>query len=204
MSICYIFGALDVNELTYIPTDGDYIIAADNGYKTLEKLNIHPDIVIGDFDSLGYVPNGENINRLPVEKDDTDVGFAIKYAFSLGYNEFVIYGALGGLLDHTFANLQLAVYVSKKGGKAIFAGENIFATAITNNSLKIKNGKGRISVFSADEVTRGVYLTGLKYSLNNADLTNDFPIGVSNEFVNDIAEIKVNDGTAIIICESKI
>ena len=204
MSICYIFGALETKDLPYIPNENDYIVAADKGLNSLRNLGIDPDIIIGDFDSLGFIPKGENVKVLPVKKDYTDVGFAVNYAFDLGFNEFIIYGAIGELLDHTVANLQLASYISKRGGKAVFVGENVFVTAITNSSLKILEGIGRISIFSYGERACGVSVTGLKYTLENAELTNDFPIGVSNEFDGKDAIVSVENGTLLIISNSKI
>lgn len=204
MAVCYIFGALSVSELTYVPTQNDFIIAADKGIETLKKFNLNPDYIVGDFDSLGYVPKMPNVELLPVEKDDTDVGYAIKYALKLGYKEFVVYGALGGLLDHTIGNLQLSVFISKNHGKSVFVGSDFFATAITNETLYIKNGKGRLSVFSADNESSGVYIEGAKYPLVNAKLDNSFPLGISNEFSANIAKIAVEKGTLLVITQSKI
>lgn len=204
MAVCYIFAALETKTLPYIPHKQDYVIAADKGLDNLKKIGIKPDVIIGDFDSLGFVPSGENIKRLPVEKDDTDVGFAVNYAFELGYKEFVIYGAIGGLLDHTVANLQLSAYISSKGGKSVFVGENVFVTSITNDTLKISNGKGRLSVFALSDKAEGVFLSGLKYPLENAVIENIFPIGVSNEFTDKSAKIAVKNGTLLIVSQSRI
>ena len=204
MAVCYIFAALETKTLPYITTKQDYVIAADKGLDNLKKIGIKPDVIIGDFDSLGFVPSGENIKRLPVEKDDTDVGFAVNYAFELGYKEFVIYGAIGGLLDHTVANLQLSAYISSKGGKSVFVGDNVFVTSITNDTLKISNGKGRLSVFALSDRAEGVFLSGLKYPLENAVIENTFPIGVSNEFTDKSAKITVENGTLLIVSQSRI
>lgn len=204
MAVCYIFAALETKTLPYIPNKQDYVIAADKGLDNLKKIGIKPDVIIGDFDSLGFVPSGENIKRLPIEKDDTDVGFAVNYAFELGYKEFVIYGAIGGLLDHTVANLQLSAYISSKGGKSVFVGENVFVTSITNDTLKISNGKGRLSVFALSDKAEGVFLSGLKYPLENAVIENTFPIGVSNEFTDKSAKITVKNGTLLIVSQSRI
>lgn len=204
MAVCYIFAALETKTLPYIPNKEDYVIAADKGLDNLKKIGIKPDVIIGDFDSLGFVPSGENIKRLPVEKDDTDVGFAVNYAFELGYKEFVIYGAIGGLLDHTVANLQLSAYISSKGGKSVFVGENVFVTSITNDTLKISNGKGRLSVFALSDKAEGVFLSGLKYPLENAVIENTFTIGVSNEFTDKSAKITVKNGTLLIVSQSRI
>ena len=204
MAKCFIFGALPVKELPYRPEKGDLIIAADKGLEVVLQLEIKPDIIIGDFDSLGFVPVGESVIKLPAAKDDTDIGYAIKYASELGYNDFVVYGGIGGLLDHSFANIELCSYISKRGGRSVFVGEDTFVTAITDGDIILENKSGRISVFSADSVSSGVDMTGLKYNLHNCCLTSDFPLGVSNEFTCAKAHISVKSGTLIIITKSKI
>ena len=54
------------------------------------------DLVVGDFDSLAYVPEHPGVVRLTPEKDDTDAGWALREGLRLGYREFVIYGGTGG------------------------------------------------------------------------------------------------------------
>ena len=97
--ICYIVGAAKTGSLRIDKKETDYIIAADGGYSTLIRENIKPDIVIGDFDSLKIRPNAENILNLPVEKDDTDMLFAVKHALAAGYRTIVLLGGMGGRLD---------------------------------------------------------------------------------------------------------
>ena len=93
MSKCIIFGALPVCELTLKIENGDLVIAADGGYETLKKLNIEPDVIIGDFDSLkSDLPQNGNIIKHPVKKNDTDTLLAIKYGLENGYTDFIIYG----------------------------------------------------------------------------------------------------------------
>ena len=89
---CYIIGAGDFFGLREIPDDSDYVIAADAGYEYCRKNNIIPDLVLGDFDSLGAAPKHPNVMQLPVEKDDTDTVFAIKTGLEKGYRHFYIYG----------------------------------------------------------------------------------------------------------------
>lgn len=204
MQKCYIFGALEPKELYYIPENNDFVIAADKGLSVVEKLNIKPDHIIGDFDSLGFVPAGDNVIKLPVEKDDTDIGYAVKYALSKGCSDFVIYGGIGGQIDHTFANIQLCAYISKRGGRAVFVGDGVFVTAVTDSGLTFENASGRVSVFSADTTSKGVCLRGFKYDLDNAVLSSDFPLGVSNEFIGKNATVSVEKGTLVIITHSKI
>lgn len=74
------------------PNSKNLVIAADGGYAYLKSIDITPDIVIGDFDSLGYVPCEVKTIALPAEKDVTDTAAAIETGWSKGYRVFCIYG----------------------------------------------------------------------------------------------------------------
>ena len=201
--ICYIVGAMPVEPgLVPSPREGDLVLAADGGYATLTKLGVTPDLVIGDFDSLGHVPDHPNVHRLPCAKDDTDMGYALNLAMERGYTRFILLGGLGGRLDHTVATLQLIVHLSKMGAVGILAGNGQAATAITGRSFSFPDTmRGYCSVFSQGGTARGVTLEGLKYPLENAQLTEDFPLGVSNEFLGVPARVTVKDGTLLLVWE---
>lgn len=201
---CFIFGALAVNYMPIKPTENDYIIAADKGYEHIKNLDFSPNLIVGDFDSLGYVPQGEDVKRLNVRKDDTDTAHAAMLAFDMGYRDFVFYGCTGGKLDHSIANIQLAKAIAEKGGKAKFIGNNETFTVIKDNSVAFdKDCYGRISVFSLSDTSKGVSEEGLLYSLNDATLYNDNPLGVSNEFIGKPSSVSVKDGCLLIITENK-
>ena len=112
---CYIFGALEMKAFDYKINESDLVIAADCGIKNAEKFKINPHIIIGDFDSLGYVPEADNTIIHPIEKDDTDTLLAVKKGFEMGYTSFRIFGCVGGRLDHTLANIQTADYIAENG-----------------------------------------------------------------------------------------
>ena len=155
---CYIIGAGDFFGLREIPDDSDYVIAADAGYEYCRKNNIIPDLVLGDFDSLGAAPKHPNVMQLPVEKDDTDTVFAIKTGLEKGYRHFYIYGGLGGKRsDHTIANLQSLLYIANRKARGWLFGENCVWTAIKNSSISLK-GEGSVAVFCFDGIARGVTL----------------------------------------------
>lgn len=200
MSICYIVGAGECKKLDFTKKDGDIVIAADGGYKYLKQAGIKPDIVIGDFDSLGKEPEGEKIIRLKPEKDVTDTYAAVSEGIKYGYSRFNIYGALGGRIEHTLANIQLIASLSAKNMQAsIFDGSTVI-TAITSGTLRFDSAyNGYISVFAHSDKCTGVCLRGLKYPLENAELSNLFPLGVSNEFLGVESEIVIGSGTAIIV-----
>jgi len=201
---CYVIGAGDFFGLREIPDDSDYVIAADAGYKYCREAGIIPDLVIGDFDSLGDIPEHPNIVRLPAEKDDTDMLFALKLGIEKGYRHFFIYGGTGGKRpDHGIANLQSLQYLANHACRGWLFGENEVWTVIKNTSLRL-NGEGAVSVFCIDGKAEGVYLKGLKYPLDNATVTSDFPIGVSNELLMGEAEVTVVCGSLLVMYSRNI
>ncbi|MCL2045867.1 MAG: thiamine diphosphokinase [Oscillospiraceae bacterium] len=196
---CYIVGAGEYSAV-YTPEADDYIIAADGGYDSLMSRGIIPDLVVGDFDSLGMIPNHPNIYRTEVEKDDTDMVTAVEKGLANGCNEFLIDGCLGGRLDHTYANIQTLVYLAQNGARAYLLGDELIITAIFKETISFNSkAAGRISVFSSGNIATGVTINGLKYNLDNGQLSNDYPLGVSNEFIGSPANITVKDGTLIIM-----
>lgn len=196
---CYIIGAGDFYGLREAPDDSDYVIAADAGYKYCRENNIIPDLVLGDFDSLGIAPEHPNVMELPVEKDDTDTMFALKLGLEKGYRSFYIYGGLGGEReDHTYANLQSLLFLANHGARGWLFGKSCIWTVIKNTSVRL-GGSGNVAVFCPDGTAKGVTLKGLKYELDNAVISSDFPLGVSNSMAKAEAEISVSDGTLLIM-----
>jgi thiamine pyrophosphokinase len=197
--ICYIAGAGDFAESAR-PRGGDYIIAADGGYEALVSRGYAPELVCGDFDSLGYTPDHPNVIAHPSAKDDTDMALAVKYGMERGYRLFVINGGLGGRPDHTFGNIQLIARIARGRGRGFLAGGDINMTAVRGGEASFTAAaRGCISVFAFGGTARGVDIEGLKYPLENADLRPDVPLGVSNEFLGAPSLVRVRSGTLVIM-----
>ena len=198
MKVCYIVGAGEYSG-RFVPPGDTYIIAADAGFITLQNNDIKPDLIVGDFDSLGEIPKHGNIITVPAEKNETDMSLAIRHGLEHGCNIFIIDGGIGGRLDHTVANIQLLKEIRLSNAYGILLGKEISITAITNESLGFAAGAtGIISVFTIGDAAGGVTLGGLKYPLNNYTMTDNNPIGVSNEFTGAPAVVTVKDGTVIV------
>ena len=179
-----------------------YVIAADGGYEALAGWGRKPDLLVGDFDSLGSVPQSVEVIRHPVMKDDTDMALALAEGAARGWDRFLIYGGLGGRLDHTLGNIQLLVRLSRRGGRGILVGAGQCVTAITNRGIRFPGGgRGYFSVFAWGGEARGVSERGAVYSLDDAVLYDDMPRGVSNEFSGELVEIQVRQGTLVITWE---
>ncbi len=203
MGKCIIFCAAEFASLLEPVQPDDYVIAADGGVRHTEKLHIIPDEILGDFDSLGYAPAGAAV--FPVEKDDTDAMLAVRRGLALGYREFLLYGSLDGpRLDHTVANFQTLQFLADHGAAGILAGNTMLVTVVKNGKLSFPAGcSGTVSVFCMGRDALGVTLKGLYYPLERGILTAGFPLGVSNHFTGEPAEISVEDGSLLVIWERK-
>ena len=199
MSKCIIFCAAGFEALVHPLDSDDLIIAADGGLRHTEKLGITPDVILGDFDSLGHIPAGANV--FPVEKDDTDAMLAVRRGLQLGYRDFLLYGSLDGpRLDHTVANFQTLQFLCDHGAFGILAGIHTMAAVIKNGTLRFPDGcSGTVSVFCMGPDASGVTLKGLYYPLEKGTLTPGFPLGISNHFTGGEAEISVEDGSLLVI-----
>lgn len=198
--ICYIIGAGSFYNDNIRPAENDYVIAADGGYRYAESLGIKPNVVIGDFDSLGETPDFPDVIKLKPEKDRTDIAEAVELGIEMGYRLFRIYGGTGGSrTDHTIANFQLLTYLSSRGMKGFLYGENEIFTAITDGKITFPPSmSGYISVFAHSNSCEGVTLKGLKYPLENYTLSNNIALGVSNEFTGVESSVSVKKGTLLI------
>ena len=199
MKKCIILCAGGFDGLLAAPKEGDYIIAADGGYRHALNFGITPNCILGDFDSLGLVPEGAEV--FPVEKDDTDAMLSVRQGLSLGFEEFEIYGSLDGdRMDHTVANLQTLLFLAQNGAKGTLIGINQIATMVKNDTLFLPaREKGTVSVFALGGEAGGVTIKGLHYAAENITLSPAFPLGVSNHFVGKEAEISVADGALLVI-----
>ena len=135
-----------------------------------------------------------------MEKDDTDTVSALRYALSRDFAEITLVCALGGRLDHTLANLQAAVFAARQGAALRILGADTEIQTLRAGTLRIPRREGwSLSVFAAEDHCRSVSISGAKYELHDAELTNDFPLGVSNEWAASDAEISLREGTLLIV-----
>ncbi len=211
---CVIISAGSFPEVLIDLREGDFCIAADAGFGYAQRLGILPDLIVGDFDSAKDAPpevlrgireiaenDPERVMQLEVMKDDTDTMRAVKIGLSRGYRKFYLYGAMGGKrFDHSFANIQTLEFIKHQGGRGYIMDKDSMLFIAENETIKFHRGNtGYLSVFSLSDVSRGVSLKGLMYSMEDGTLSNDFPLGVSNEFIIDEeAEVSVKEGTLLI------
>lgn len=202
MRTCHIFAGGVITDLSFIEiADGDMVICADRGYEYAVKLGITPDIIVGDFDSYsGELPDNTEIYRSVPEKDETDTLLALKLAMERGSDHVRIYGAFGGRIDHTIANIQTLKYAHEHGCTAELCGSDNVVMLHGEEKRSYPFRKDwYFSLFSYSESIHIVSLNGVKYPLENAVLTIEFPLGVSNEITGTEAVLEIDRGTALVV-----
>lgn len=200
--ICYIVGAGDNSGTNFTKGTNQYIIAADGGLKILDKLGVVPDMIMGDFDSLGYIPEGKNVIIHKVEKDDTDMMLAVKKAIDMGFDTIEIFGGTGGRPDHTIANIQTMLYASRKGIAVKMTDRERIYYVITNDALTLPAKEtGDLSVFAIGGNALNVNIKGAKYAAENLALTPDNPTAVSNSYIGNNVTVSVEKGSLLIISD---
>lgn len=198
---CFIFAAGTFYGLRECPGPGDYVIAADAGYQICRREGIEPDLILGDFDSMEPPEDGRNLQRLPVEKDDTDTLAAVKAGLEEGCGAFYIYGGTGGKrLDHTLANLQCLLFLRRRGARGFLHDDDFVWTVIENEALEIRRMVewGLFSAFCLGDRAEGVDEEGFQYPLKGALLTPEIPLGVSNHFLEPVGRVVVQSGVLVV------
>ena len=186
--------------------DASISIGVDRGALVLVNQGIIPDIAIGDFDSIGECDYQKiqqlcsKVIKLPCEKNETDTEVAIEYAISLGVTEIYIYGAMGGRIDHTLANIRLLLQFSE-------AKVRIFIVDQTNSLCLLSRGDHKflrpvhqyISFFAFETTVKGLTLRGLKYPLTNYELTQGDIRCISNEVLADKFSLSFDEGYLLMV-----
>lgn len=201
MATCALVAASDFNaedfKARYDAGMFEFVIAVDAGFAHLEALGVAPDMAVGDFDSLGYVPKCRRVSRHPVKKDKSDMELALEKAVSWDYDDLVVYGALGGRLDHTLANLQLFATYSERGFYVTGVHDSYAVRLLTGpDVLELPPlESGTVSVLAANDRAEGVIEHGMEYSLDDEPLSNRTSRGISNELLGKPATVAVEKGT---------
>ena len=145
-----------------------------------------------DNDAINYYKKeGVPIETYPTDKDMTDSEIAIWKLVDMGYNELVILGATKNRLDHCLGNILVLKELLNKNVKAIIKDENNEVRLI-NDRVELKKQEGyKVSLLPLTNEVKGITTYGLKYSLNDGTLFMGKSIGVSNEFIDDVARVTI-------------
>ena len=201
----YTGGTVFDEYVTEKPEAGDLIIAADAGYLTAQKMGITPDVLLGDFDTLGVenIPDGIECLRVPAEKNDTDTQLAVSTAIERGAKEIVIVGGLSGRLDHTLSTLAILEDLWERKNDRIYAtltdGKNRVRFLRNSGTILPRSQYRYFSLIAADPLVKGVTLEGCKYPLKNGRISRRHQWAVSNEITGNCTLIEIRRGGVWVI-----
>ena len=200
---CVIVGAAPIKRYrdvkAYFKKD-DFFIYCDAGLKHESRLGRGADLIIGDFDSTDNPNRQTETIVLPHEKDDTDTFFAAKEGIKRGYTEFLLVGVIGGRLDHTLGNVAILNMLESAGCHGVMIDDYSEIEIVSNKPAYVTDKYPYFSLLNINGVCRGVSVKNALYPLDSAELTTDFPLGVSNEpLKNKTAEISVEEGRALLV-----
>lgn len=206
---CALVGASDFNasefRARFAAGAFDVVYAVDGGFRWLQQLGVRAHLAVGDFDSLGRMPEGVPVEEYSPLKDASDMELALERAWLDGCRQACIFGGLGRRLDHTIANLQVMARFSEQGMQVEAVHDAYAVRMLTGPAafqLPVRPWGGTVSVFSMSDCARGVTERGLRYSLDEAPLRSRTSLGLSNELLSQSAEpasVAVEEGTLAII-----
>lgn len=203
MKRCVIIGGADINDYKRIRgllAEDMFFIFCDSGLKHLEDLHVQPDLIVGDFDSHENPHMDIETIVLPHEKDDTDTVFAVKEALRRGFDDFLLIGVVGGRLDHTLGNVAILLMLDAAGKKAVIADDYSDMEIVSGEPALIPDRYPYFSLLNISGTAKGVSVKNAKYLLSDAEITCEYPIGVSNEVLPGMtAEVTVKEGRLLLV-----
>ena len=195
----------ELNIARLLLRNDDYIICADGGTHHALALNIQPNLVIGDMDSLekpqwqNLEKSGVSIELFPRDKNETDLELAINRAIKLVPKEIIIVAALGGHIDQTLANLALLsdIRLSTFDVRLDDGLEEIF---ICRDQVQVQGRSGDIvSLIPWQGAVSNIQTKNLRWPLQNETLYSDKTRGISNEMTDNTASISIGLGLLLVI-----
>ena len=188
----------------------EQFIAVDNGLRFCYDNQIKPTWIVGDFDTAApeLVEYYQTQTDIPIRrfnpvKDSTDSQIAIELALELGSSEITLLGGTGTRMDHVLGNIQSLMLAKKKGVSCVILDEyNRIQLIDGETRLKKSEQYGKyVSLLPLTTEVTGVDLTGFKFNLTGHTFTStgSAGLGVSNEIIEDTAEIRVKSGIFVLI-----
>ncbi len=197
-----IIGGADIGNYERIRNllrDDDFFVFCDSGLKHRDTLGVVPDLIVGDFDSYPKPCTDIETIVLPCEKDDTDTMYAVKEGMHRGCGDFLLLGVVGGRLDHTLGNVAILQYIDSMGKSGCVA-DDYSLMSIVSDEAYIEDSFAYFSLLNISGVARDVTIKNAKYPLADAEITCEYPYGISNEVIKGkTAKVKIKEGKLLLL-----
>jgi thiamine pyrophosphokinase len=181
-----------------------WVVAADSGLHHAKGLNLKPDLIVGDFDSVSQetLKQYPNIPRkhFPEHKDVLDIEIAIQAARQQGASSYHLLGSIGSRLDQSLATLFIATRLKKEGfDVSIHGKQDVFFLSGETKIFDLP----RQQLFSllSLEPSSTVSLENALYPLEHFRLEFGVGLGVSNRVKVSPLKVTVQEGLVAVILE---
>ncbi len=203
MPRCVIVGGAPIMDYervrAYLKKD-DFFVFCDCGLAHIEKLDVTPKLIVGDFDSYERPDTDIETIVLPREKDDTDTVYAVKEALKRGYDDFLLIGVIGGRLDHTLGNVSILsmLYSANKHGEIL--DDYSIMQVVGDEFVSVEEKYPYFSIINLFGKADGIEIIDAKYPLTDGSITCDYQYGVSNEVLpGKTAGVRIKQGRALLV-----
>ncbi len=215
MPTCFLIGSGTSDSLSYyqrlLPLC-EVVIGVDGGTNLLHEMNKKPDWVLGDNDSISdstlrwLSENGIQPTVYPREKDKSDFELAADRIIR-DYSGGVLYLAamLGGRIDHTLINIDIARRLLQKGFHPVFISEKTWIRLVCGPEI-IRGQGTKGSLLSLVPLSDFVWIKQtiyLQYSLLDERVDKMSSRGLSNILLADRFGMDVAEGEALLIYQSE-
>lgn len=175
------------------------MIGVDHGALLCVQNHVKMVGAIGDFDSVSkqeyeWISSESEVVRLPEKKNETDTEAAISYALEKGYKTIYVYGGFGGRMDHEIANLSLLIH---RDLPLILMDDQNRIRVLHQGTYKIKKEYTYLSFIPLKESV--ISEQGVAYPLEKRKLYKRDIYAISNEIVEDYADIMIHEGSVLMI-----
>lgn len=178
-----------------------FIVSCNGGYINTIKLNLEPDLIIGDLDSINNI-DFKNKLTFPKEKDKSDSELAVDYLIENGFRIIEFWGAIGDRIDHTLFNISLLMKIYKEGGKGLIFHPPFYIFIIHKYYKFEKKNYGIVSFYPLTFEIKNLKIKNLKYEIFGKDIYLGSSLTLSNEFIGKEGEIQFDEGFLLAISES--
>lgn len=203
MRRCVIVGGADIADYDHIKhylKEDDFNIFCDSGLRHMDRLDIRPDLIVGDFDSWDDPHMDVETIVLPVVKDDTDTVYAAKEAEKRGFKEMLLIGAVGGRIDHTLGNIYILFDLNEAGIDSMIVDDCTEISVISDRPAYISDRYPFFSVVNMTGMAEGIDIKNAKYELKDARISSGYQYGISNEPLKGrTAEVSVKNGRLLLV-----
>ncbi len=193
------------SELLRISKTADFIVAADGGANHCHRLNITPDVLLGDLDSIRpnvlahYKTEDIEIRKYPTRKDATDLELALELVLTKGAQSVLLLGALGGRWDMSLANITLAARKKYTAMQiSLLAHDCCIHILHSGKPFTVKGIPGQTVSFTP--LNGDVYeltLTGFEYPLEKNTIPFGSTLGISNVLSANSGSVSFKRGTLL-------